>query len=150
MNKKPVSRILKTHDDIAKDVDSEDSGKKVRSLAAFLKEVLLRNEADLKTITRWIQSKKRLIKNEAAALDIDDTNRKVLLDEFNHLESLRQQLLTTFLGKQAAFQNLMTAEQELAKRYDQENEDYKPTAVTSPNTRNKSVNKKNSRSPRRR
>jgi|GEM_PF-2876497 len=150
MNKKPVSRILKTHDDIAKDVDSEDSGKKVRSLAAFLKEVLLRNEADLKTITRWIQSKKRLIKNEAAALDINDTNRKVLLDEFNHLESLRQQLLTTFLGKQAAFQNLMTAEQELAKRYDQENEDYKPTAVTSPNTRNKSVNKKNSRSPRRR
>lgn len=150
MNKKPVSRILKTHDDIAKDVDSEDSGKKVRSLAAFLKEVLLRNEADLKTITRWIQSKKRLIKNEAAALDINDTNRKVLLDEFNHLESLRQQLLTTFLGKQAAYQNLMTAEQELAKRYDQENGDHKPTAVTSPNTRNKSVNKKNSRSPRRR
>ena len=150
MSEEPVSRIYKTHSQIKADIESDDTGLEISCLAAFLKEVLLRNEADLKTITRWIQSKKRLIKNEAAALDINDTNRKVLLDEFNHLESLRQQLLTTFLGKQAAYQNLMTAEQELAKRYDQENGDHKPTAVTSPNTRNKSVNKKNSRSPRRR
>ena len=130
MKKEPVSRILKTHAEIMKNVDGENTGAEVQHLASFLKEVLLRNEADLKTIARWIHSKKRLINNEAAALNINDTDRKILLEEINRLESLRQQLLTTFLSKQAAYQNLMNAEQELAKRYEQENADQKPAAAT--------------------
>lgn len=146
MKKEPVSRILKTHTESMQDVDGENTGAEVQHLASFLKEVLLRDEADLKTIARWIQLSKRLINNEASALNINDTNRKVLLDEISHLESLRQQLLTTFLSKQAAYQSLMTAEQELAKRYERANTDQKPAATTPA----QAAKKKKSRPPGRR
>lgn len=150
MKKEPVSRILKTHTEIMKDFDGENTGAEVQHLASFLKEVLLRDEADLKTIAHWIHSRKRLINNEVAALNINDTNRKVLLDEIKHLESLRQQLLTTFLSKQAAYQSLMNAEQELAKRYEQENADQKPAAATPAQVSARDVKKRKSRSPGRR
>jgi len=110
MGKEPVSRIYKTHSQMTADIESDDTGVGISSLAAFLKEVLSRNEEDLKTVTRWIQSKKRHLNNEANFLDVSDVNRKVLLDDVKQLEMLRQQLLTVFLGQQSLYQALITAE----------------------------------------
>jgi hypothetical protein len=127
MNKEPMSRIAKIHPEVIADADSSDREVEVDNLAALLKKVLLRNEDDLKAITSWIQSKKRLLNEEASTLDVNDAKRKVLLDEVNHLEALRQQLLATFVGQQASYQSLMNAEQELKKRYNEEKEpDNKP------------------------
>jgi len=120
MSEEPVSRIYKTHSQIKADIESDDTGLEISCLAAFLKEVLSRNEKDLKTIARWIQSKKRHLNNKANALDTSDANRKVLLDEVQQLESMRRQLLTIFLGQQSLYQALMTAEQEFSKKYEEE------------------------------
>ncbi len=131
MTKEPVSRIYKTHPQITADVESDDTGVEIGCLAAFLKEVLSSNEEDLKTIARWIKSKKRYLNKKANLLAISDENRKVILDEVEQLETLRQQLLTIFLGQQSLYQSLMTAEQELLKKYGQDSENGN-TAVPSP------------------
>ena len=114
MNKEPMSRIAKIHPEVIADADSSDREVEVDNLAALLKKVLLRNEDDLKAITSWIQSKKRLLNGEASTLDVNDAKRKVLLDEVNHLEALPA-IAGHFVGQQASYQSLMNAEQELKK-----------------------------------
>ncbi len=148
MNNDSISRILKTHPEVTMDIKDNGTEVEVGSLAAMLKEILLRNEDDLKSITRWIQSKKRLINSEAAALDINDAKRKSLLNEVDHLEQLRQQLLAIFLSQQSFYDNLMTAEREFKKRYDQEKES-NPTVPVPPGTApGKTARKKKRRSSR--
>lgn len=149
MKKEPVSRILKTHSEIPTDADSKNTEFEVGNLAVFLKQALLRNEADLKTVTQWIQAKKRLISNEATVLDNADPNKKALLNEVNQLELLRQQMLTTFISQQSAYQSLISAEQELAKRYDQENEDHTAETHSPAPVPTVTVPKKKSRTSRR-
>ena len=150
MGKEPVSRIYKTHSQMTADIESDDTGVGISSLAAFLKEVLSRNEEDLKTVTRWIQSKKRHLNNEANFLDVSDVNRKVLLDDVKQLEMLRQQLLTVFLGQQSLYQALITAEQELLKKYDQDNKNSSSAAPTPTGVPSKAGKQTKSRKPHRR
>lgn len=121
MSKEPVSRIYKTHSQITADIENDDIEVGINGLAAFLKEALSKSEEDLKTVTRWIQSKKRYLRHKVDVLDISDANRKVLLDEVEQLEMLRRQLLTIFLAQQSVHQALITAEQELLKKYDLDN-----------------------------
>jgi len=58
VSKEPVSRIYKTHSQITADIENDDIEVGINGLAAFLKEALSKSEEDLKTVTRWIQSKR--------------------------------------------------------------------------------------------